>query len=87
MNKKVLKFLTAFSITGPIIFSILIAYLGFLIPDYNHLTQYMSELGALDTPNAIILNAFGFPILGLSVLTFAFYLFFILNQEKNTTIK
>jgi hypothetical membrane protein len=87
MNKKIKKILTTYSTTAPIFFLILIAFLGFLFPDYNHLSQYISELGAVEAPHAIILNAIGFPILGLSVLTFSICLYFILNQEKNTFIK
>ena len=65
------KFFAVFGIIGPILFTFVILALGYLQEDYNHIEQYISELGAIDAPNAIIMNIAGFALLGLFIIIFA----------------
>ena len=68
MDKKINIFLALCGAIGPIYFLILIITIGFLHPNYNHITQYISELSAVNAPYAIIMNTIGFPLLGLFVI-------------------
>ena len=68
---KVNKMLTLCGIFGPIFYTIVLFVLGLLRPGYNHVTQSMSELGEVGSLNAVLMNTFGFPLLGLFLLTFS----------------
>ena len=71
LNKKIYRFLSLFGIIGPIFFLIVITAIGFLHPNYNHITQYISELGAANAPYSLIMNTIGFPLLGLFIIAFS----------------
>lgn len=43
-------------VLGPLIYYGLIVALGFMTPGYNHMTQYISELGAPGAPMAKVFN-------------------------------
>ena len=43
-------------IAGPVFYAILLVTLGAIEPDYSHLSQTMSELGAVDARYNIIMN-------------------------------
>jgi hypothetical membrane protein len=58
-------------ILGPIIYTMVLLNLGFFTSDYNHITQYMSELGAVDAPNALMMNVLGFMVLGCLLILFS----------------
>jgi len=58
-------------IVGPIFYAIVIGIVGYLQPDYSHISQSMSELGASDVPYALIINTLGFPLLGIFMIAFA----------------
>lgn len=58
-------------IVGPIFYAIVIAIIGSLHPDYSHISQSMSELGAVDAPYKALTNTLGFPLLGLFMIAFA----------------
>jgi len=58
-------------IIGPILYSIMVITLGLFRPNYNHITQIMSELGEVGAPNAVIMNTAGFILLGLLMIFFA----------------
>jgi hypothetical membrane protein len=45
--------------------------LGFLWSGYNHVTQFISELGGVGAPNAIIMNTAGFALTGMLITIFA----------------
>tara|TARA_A100001037_G_scaffold220268_1_gene198093 strand:+ start:310 stop:951 length:642 start_codon:yes stop_codon:yes gene_type:complete len=51
-----------------LVVTILIA--GLFYPDYSHVSQYMSELGATGAPNAWLVNYFGFVPTELLLLMF-----------------
>lgn len=81
-----LTILAVCGIIGPIIYTTVLFTLGLLQPSYNHVTQYMSELGEVGAPNAIIMNTLGFPILGLFLIAFAFGLHHDTNRGKGSKI-
>lgn len=56
---------------GPIIYAIVLFSLGILEPGYDPISQSMSELGAVDAQNALIMNSLGFPLLGLFFILFS----------------
>ena len=67
-------------IIGPILFTIVLITLGFLQPGYNHITQYMSELGAVNAPYANIKNT-GLFIIGILIVFFSFGIYIELNYN------
>ncbi len=66
------KLLAFCGIIEPIIYAIVLIVLGFLEPEYNHLTDFMSELGAVGAANALAMNLFGFALLGFLIVFFCF---------------
>lgn len=56
---------------GPIIYAIVLFSLGILEPGYDPISQSMSELGAVDAQNALVMNTLGFPLLGLFFILFS----------------
>ena len=81
MKRNFQNIFTIFGIIGPIFFTILMIILGALQQDYNHIQQYISELGAIEAPNANIMNYFGFTFLGLSIILFGFSFYNKLNLK------
>ncbi len=71
MQRSTLRFLAMCGIFGPIIFSIVLLNLGFFTPGYDHFSQYMSELGAVDAANPWLMNILGFMLLGILVMLFS----------------
>jgi hypothetical membrane protein len=70
-RSNILRLTAIGGIFGPIFYAIVIAIIGSLHPDYSHISQSMSELGAVDAPYALIINTLGFPLLGLFMIAFA----------------
>ena len=85
MNRN-LKWYAICGAIGPILFTIVVITLGLLHPGYNHVTQYISELGASGAPNAIIMNTVGEPLLGLLMIAFAFGLHQGIGKGKGSKI-
>ena len=81
-----LKWCAICGIIGPITFTIVVSVLGLLYPAYNHAAQYVSELGAIGAPNAIIMNIAGFSLLGILIIAFAPGLHFGINEGKGSKI-
>ncbi len=69
------KFFAICGIIGPIIYVIVLTVLGLLWSGYNPVTQYMSELGAVDAPHSTIMNVLGFQLLGIFMIAFGFGLY------------
>lgn len=82
MNKNIRKFLVTCGIISPILFTFKIFIIGFFHPNYNHITQYMSELGAINAPYSIINNA-GLSIGGILIILFL-YGFYIETYENKS---
>jgi len=66
MNKKIKKFLVICGIIAPLLFTIQLIIIGNYHPNYNHITQYLSELGAVNAPYANIKNT-GLSIIGILI--------------------
>ena len=81
MNKNFQKYFIISGIIAPILFSIQLTIIGFYHPNYNHITQYMSELGAINAPYTSIVNT-GFSIGGILILLFSYGLYKELNDKK-----
>jgi hypothetical membrane protein len=86
MNRRTQQGLAICGIIGPIFFTIVLIILGFLHPEYNHITQYISELGAVDAPYALIMNTLGFTLLGILIIAFAFALEYGVKNENGLKI-
>ena len=71
-------------IIAPISLTIVLIVLGFLWPGYNPATQFISELGGVGAPNAIIYAA-GFALTGILITAFAFGLHRGINKESRST--
>jgi len=67
---RTMEILAICGIVGPIIYAIVLAVLGSLWSGYNPVSQYMSELGAVDAPHAIVMNVLGFQLLGIFMIGF-----------------
>lgn len=59
---------------------------GASFPNYNHATQFISELGAFGAPNAGIINLAGFLPAGLLITIFAFFAWRSLPASWGTTL-
>jgi hypothetical membrane protein len=81
-----LSLLAICGITGPILDSIIVITLGLFRPNYNHVTQIMSELGEVGAPNALIMNTAGFILLGLLMISFAFGLHRGISEGEGSKI-
>jgi hypothetical membrane protein len=84
MNAK--KIMAVISIMAPLLYASVLLIVGFFHPNYNHITQFMSELGALQAPNAIIMNVFGLGLLGLNLIVFAYALHKALNHGNGSKV-
>lgn len=68
-------------IAGPILFALVVVTAAALRPDYSHTHQFISELGAIGSPNAAVMNYLGFVPAGLLVAGFGFALSRVLPRE------
>ena len=71
MKSKTLKFLALGGVAGPILFSMTTIICASLRPGYNHLHNFISELGATNTTNELIMSFGGFILSGLLFCCFA----------------
>ena len=81
MIKNIKKYLAICGIIAPILFAFKVLIIGFYHPNYNHITQYMSEFGAINAPYAIINNT-GLAIGGILITLFSYSLLQELNEKK-----
>ncbi len=80
------RLLSICGIIAPILYTIVVITLGLLRPGYNHVTQFMSELGETGGSNAIIMNTAGFALLGILMIAFAFGLHRGISEGKGSKI-
>ncbi len=59
-------------IAGPVIYFLVLFILGLLWQEYNPILQHMSELGGVGSPYKNIMNIFGFMLVGIFLMLFAF---------------
>lgn len=57
-------------VAGPLLFWLVVIVLGFLTPGYRFTTEYISMLGAVGAPYAIV-QRLNFAVLGISILALA----------------
>ncbi|MEQ8927936.1 MAG: DUF998 domain-containing protein [Fulvivirga sp.] len=67
MNKRTIRKLL---IGGVVLFWIACILTAFLHPNYSHLSQYISELGAKNAPSNWLMNYFGILPMGLALVLF-----------------
>ena len=71
MSDKYQRFLAICGIIAPIIFTIILMIASLLRLDYNHLINFVSELGAVGAPYAII-QRINFVFTGILIVAFTF---------------
>ena len=70
MKRTNLKNLALGGLFGPLIFVLATLINASLRSDYNHVSQFISELGATNTSYAILMNLSGFLPFGLLMVGF-----------------
>jgi len=80
MKRTNLKNLALGGLIGPLIFVLATLVSASLRSDYNHISQFISELGATDTSHAMLMNLSGFLPFGLLMIGFGVSLFSLLPK-------
>ncbi len=80
MKSKILNILALGGFFGPVLFTVVTIVCATFRPEYRHLDQFISELGATGTVNAQLMNYAGFVPSG--ILIFSFALAMIRNERK-----
>jgi hypothetical membrane protein len=70
-NHSTLRMLSLAGIGGPVLFWVVVVVLGVITPGYSVVSDYISTLGAVNAPSAIVQRA-NFVVFGGSILAFAF---------------
>lgn len=65
-----MRWLALSGLAGPVLFALVVAACAAMRPEYSHVSQFISELGATGTPNALIMNAAGFVPTGCLIAVF-----------------
>ncbi len=71
MRKRVIRLGVWAGVLGPVIYGLLLMWLGHRWEGYNPVRQSMSELGGVGSPYMGIMNIFGFSLLGVMTVLFA----------------
>jgi hypothetical membrane protein len=75
------RWLALGGIAGPSLFVAVVILCGALRPGYSHSAQFISELGALGTPNAALMNLGGFVAGGTLIVAFGISLNHLLRPH------
>jgi hypothetical membrane protein len=86
MKKPAFKFLSLAGVIGPVLFISITVICGSLRPDYSHISQFISELGATESPNAQLMNFVGFIPTGLMIAAFGASLYLQFPKHLLTRI-
>src|SRR5215217_7662438 len=70
MKKNGIIFLSLAGLTGPLLFTIITLICSSLRPNYDHMNEFISELGATGTSHADLMNFAGFIPSGILMATF-----------------
>lgn len=81
MKKTNLKLLLLGGIVGPVLFTTVTLICASLRPDYSHMQQFISELGATGTSNTELMNFAGFIPSGVFILLFGVSLMLLLPRS------
>ena len=68
-------------VAGPVVFALVVVFAASLRPEYSHIDQFISDLGATGSPHAAIMNYGGFVPAGLLVALFGLALSRVLPRE------
>jgi hypothetical membrane protein len=79
------KYFAVAGILAPIFYFGLVIILGFLEPDYSHLTKMMSVLGGVGGVRGLIFN-FGISFIGVLIILFAFGLHKNVNYGNGSKV-
>lgn len=71
MNKRLNKILILCGTIGPVYFALSILILGSMFPGYNHMHDFISELGAIGSPVMDITNYFSFFAIGIFLFLYS----------------
>lgn len=85
MSDRYQRFLAICGIIAPIIFTIILMIASLLRPDYSHLINFVSELGAVGAPYAII-QRINFVLTGILIVAFTFGLHRGIGDGKGSII-
>ncbi len=85
MSDRYQRFLAICGIIAPIIFIIIVMIASLLRPDYSHLINFVSELGAVGAPYAII-QRINFVLTGILIVAFTFGLHRGIGDGKGSII-
>lgn len=81
MEKTNFKFLALGGVIGPILFTVTTLICAGLRPGYSHIHHFISELGATGTPDAALMNWFGFIPSGILISSFGLSLTLLLPKK------
>ena len=71
-------------VVGPILFSLIVVFSAILRPEYSHVANFISELGATGTSHASLMNYGGFLPAGIFLAGFGFSLTRLLPRGRPT---
>lgn len=83
MNRNKFRMLALGGIIGPLLFTLVVITSAAFRPNYNHLHDFMSALGASDSPTEHLMNFVGFLPTGLLMALFGLSLFIYLRSSKS----
>ena len=86
MKNSTLKLLVLGGIAGPVVFTITVLICSSLRTNNNGLHQFISELGATGTSNALVMNYAGFVPTGILITLFGISLFMLFKGSIVTRI-
>jgi len=69
------KYLMFAGIAGPLILYLSLFIFGLMFPGYDFRFNYISELGALDSPVQVLTNVIGFSLVGILIMIFSYGLY------------
>jgi len=86
MKKNVFKYLSLSGILGSILFTTTTILSGYLQTDYNHLNNFVSELGASNSQTELLMNYMGFISSGILFSIFGLSLLIIVSANLSSRI-
>lgn len=83
MKRNRLNVLALAGVIGPALFTLAVVTSAALRPNYEHLHDFMSALGASDSPTEYLMNFVGFLPTGFLMILFGFSLYMALRGSKS----
>lgn len=83
MKRNRLNVLALAGVIGPVLFTLAVVISAALRPKYEHLHDFMSALGASDSPTEYLMNFVGFLPTGFLMMLFGFSLYMSLRGSKS----